>query len=106
MFKRENLPAEASIFAVFIGIAVLFEVLGWVFVGKSFLGNPQRLEIIILQVCIFGIIAVGVTQVIITSGIDLSISRRFCPHISTVFRFTHYYSNYHWPVSGCDLRLD
>lgn len=72
MFKRENLPAEASIFAVFIGIAVLFEVLGWVFVGKSFLGNPQRLEIIILQVCIFGIIAVGVTQVIITSGIDLS----------------------------------
>ena len=72
MFKRENLPAEASIFAVFIGIAVLFEVLGWVFVGKSFLGNLQRLEIIILQVSIFGIIAVGVTQVIITSGIDLS----------------------------------
>ncbi len=72
MFKRENLPAEASIFAVFIGIAVLFEVLGWFVVGKSFLGNVQRLEIIILQVCIFGIIAVGVTQVIITSGIDLS----------------------------------
>ena len=72
MFKRENLPAEASIFAVFVGIAILFEVLGWVFVGKSFLGNIQRLEIIILQVSIFGIIAVGVTQVIITSGIDLS----------------------------------
>jgi len=72
MFKRENLPAEASIFAVFVGIAVLFEVLGWVVVGKSFLGNVQRLEIIILQVSIFGIIAVGVTQVIITSGIDLS----------------------------------
>ncbi len=72
MFKRENLPAEASIFAVFVGIAVLFEVLGWAFVGKSFLGNVQRLEIIILQVSIFGIIAVGVTQVIITSGIDLS----------------------------------
>jgi len=72
MFKRENLPAEASIFTVFVGIAVLFEVLGWVFVGKSFLGNVQRLEIIILQVSIFGIIAVGVTQVIITSGIDLS----------------------------------
>ena len=72
MFKRDKLPAEASIFAVLIGIALLFEVLGWVFVGKSFLGNPQRLEIIILQVSIFGIIAVGVTQVIITSGIDLS----------------------------------
>jgi inositol transport system permease protein len=72
MFKRANLPAEASIFAVFVGIAVLFEILGWFVVGKSFLGNVQRLEIIILQVCIFGIIAVGVTQVIITSGIDLS----------------------------------
>ena len=71
-FKRKNLPTEVSIFGVLVVIAILFEVLGWVFIDKSFLGNPQRLEIIILQVCIFGIIAVGATQVIITSGIDLS----------------------------------
>ena len=40
--------------------------------AQSFLFNLQRLRIIILQVSIVGIIAVGVTQVIITGGIDLS----------------------------------
>lgn len=34
--------------------------------------NPNRLVLIVLQVAIIGIIAVGVTQVIITTGIDLS----------------------------------
>ena len=55
-----------------IGIALVFEILGWIFVGQSFLMNKQRLTIIILQVSVIGIIAVGVTQVIITGGIDLS----------------------------------
>jgi inositol transport system permease protein len=34
--------------------------------------NKQRLSIIVLQVAVIGIIAVGVTQVIITGGVDLS----------------------------------
>ncbi|MCS6067129.1 hypothetical protein LNO81_06360 [Klebsiella variicola subsp. variicola] len=34
--------------------------------------NTNRLVLIVLQVAIIGIIAVGVTQVIITTGIDLS----------------------------------
>ncbi|VDR29153.1 Galactoside transport system permease protein mglC [Raoultella terrigena] len=34
--------------------------------------NSNRLVLIVLQVAIIGIIAVGVTQVIITTGIDLS----------------------------------
>ena len=34
--------------------------------------NQQRLDIMILQVAIVGIIALGVTQVIIIGGIDLS----------------------------------
>ena len=34
--------------------------------------NEARLQIIILQVAIIGIIALGVTQVILTGGIDLS----------------------------------
>ncbi|MFC6489169.1 ABC transporter permease [Nitratireductor sp. GCM10026969] len=54
------------------GIALIFEILGWVFQGQSFLLNTQRLSIMILQVAVVGIIAVGVTQVIITGGIDLS----------------------------------
>jgi len=57
---------------VLIGISVVFEILGWITQGQSFLGNPQRLSIMILQVSVIGIIAIGVTQVIILGGIDLS----------------------------------
>jgi len=66
------LPADISIFLVLIGVALLFEMLGWLTVGQSFLANTRRLTIMILQVSVIGVIAVGVTQVIITGGIDLS----------------------------------
>lgn len=69
---RRRLPADAGIFLIMIGIAALFEVLGWILVQKSFLFNVQRLQIMVLQVAIIGILAVAVTQVIITAGIDLS----------------------------------
>ena len=55
-----------------IGMMLLFEALGWIFVGQSFIANPLRLKIMILQEAVIGIIAVGVTQVIIMAGIDLS----------------------------------
>jgi inositol transport system permease protein len=61
-----------SILLVLVGVALLFEVLGWFVQGQSFLANVSRLQIVILQVSVIGIIAVGVTQVIITGGIDLS----------------------------------
>jgi inositol transport system permease protein len=70
--RRRRVPPELNIFLVLIGIALIYEVLGWIFVGQSFLFNSQRLTIMILQVAVIGIIAVGVTQVIITGGIDLS----------------------------------
>jgi len=57
---------------VLLLVAVVFEILGWIFQHQSFLMNTQRLTIIILQVSVIGIIAVGVTQVIITGGVDLS----------------------------------
>ena len=69
---RRKLPAEFGIFFVLIGIALFFEVLGWIFVNQSFLMNERRLIIMILQMAIIGIMAVGVTQVIIMAGIDLS----------------------------------
>jgi inositol transport system permease protein len=69
---RRRLPPELSILGVMIGMMLLFEVLGWLFVGQSFIANPLRLKIMILQVAVTGIIAVGVTQVIIMGGIDLS----------------------------------
>ncbi|HTV68540.1 MAG TPA: ABC transporter permease, partial [Rhizobiaceae bacterium] len=68
----KRLPPEVSILGVLLGIAIMFEILGWIIVGDSFLANKQRLSIIILQVSVIGIIAVGVTQVIITGGVDLS----------------------------------
>jgi inositol transport system permease protein len=70
--RPRRAPPEASILLVLLGLALLFELLGWVFVRQSFLFNEERLIVMILQVSVIGIIAVGVTQVIITGGIDLS----------------------------------
>jgi inositol transport system permease protein len=76
---RRRMPPEISILLVLIGIILIFEILGWVlgYAGianepQSFLWNWPRLKVIILQVSVTGIIAVGVTQVIIAGGIDLS----------------------------------
>jgi inositol transport system permease protein len=70
--RARRWPPEASIFLVLVGLALAFELLGWLLVHQSFLLNGQRLVVMILQVSVIGIIAVGVTQVIITGGIDLS----------------------------------
>ncbi|MFK0207842.1 ABC transporter permease [Agrobacterium sp. NPDC090283] len=69
---RRRLPSELTILLVLVLIALTFEILGWVLQGQSFLANTQRLAIMILQVSVIGIIAIGVTQVIISDGIDLS----------------------------------
>jgi inositol transport system permease protein len=75
-------PQELNVFLALIAIVVIFELIGRLFLHDSFLFNTrdtvegifntQRLQIIILQVSIVGIIAIGVTQVIISGGIDLS----------------------------------
>ena len=70
--SKRKWPPEAGIFLVLIGISLFFEAIGWYLNGQSFLMNPERLQIIILQMSVIGIIAVGVNMVIITSGIDLS----------------------------------
>ena len=77
--QRRQWPAEINVLIGLVVIALIFEVLGWLqpmwrsdIAAQSFLWNSQRLSIIIGQVAITGIIAVGVTQVIITGGIDLS----------------------------------
>lgn len=79
-------PNEVNVFIALILIIVIFEALGQLLPymnGQSLLFdfnsrrdgtilNMARIKIIILQVSIIGIIALGVTQVIITGGIDLS----------------------------------
>ena len=83
--KKRTWPNELNIFFALIIIVVIFEILGQVLPymnDQSFLFdsrdrydsifNEARLRIIILQVSIIGIIALGVTQVIISGGIDLS----------------------------------
>ncbi|NKB52744.1 MAG: ABC transporter permease [Rhizobiaceae bacterium] len=83
--SKRSWPNEMNILFALILIIVIFEILGQVLPymnGQSFLFdtrgrfdtifNEARLQIIILQVAIIGIIALGVTQVIITAGIDLS----------------------------------
>jgi inositol transport system permease protein len=70
--QRRRWPPELGIFLVLVGICAFFEALGWAMNGQSFVFNLERLQIIILQMAVIGIIAVGVNLVIITSGIDLS----------------------------------
>ncbi len=69
---RKRRAHELNALFGLVAIALIFEILGWIFQNQSFLFNTQRLSILILQVSVVGIIAVGVTQVIITGGIDLS----------------------------------
>ncbi|NSY40413.1 ABC transporter permease [Leisingera sp. ANG59] len=80
--SKRSLPPEAGVAIALVLIVVVFELLGRFLMNDSFLFNTRenvdglfnvaRLKIIILQVSIIGIIALGVTQVIITGGIDLS----------------------------------
>jgi len=81
--KKRGWPNEANVFIALIVLIGLFELIGHFTVKQSMLFdmstsrdgtilNMARIKIIILQVSIIGIIALGVTQVIITGGIDLS----------------------------------
>jgi inositol transport system permease protein len=66
------LSEDAGILLVLLGIALFFEAVGWSVRGASFLLSGQRLLVMVLQVSIIGLLAIGVTQVILTGGIDLS----------------------------------
>jgi inositol transport system permease protein len=68
----QRLPKDTGILMVLVGIAALFEILGWIYTDQTFIFNGQRLFIMILQMAIIGIMAIGVTQIIIMAGIDLS----------------------------------
>ena len=83
--SKRSWPNELNILLALVIIIFVFEMIGQLapyMNGQSFLFdtkdrfdsifNEARLKIIILQVAIIGIIALGVTQVIITAGIDLS----------------------------------
>ena len=82
---KRTWPNEVNILMALVLIIVIFEALGQLLPymnNQSLLFdtkgrfdtifNEARIKIIILQVSIIGIIAIGVTQVIITQGIDLS----------------------------------
>jgi inositol transport system permease protein len=79
--SKRTLPLEFNVLGALVILVLIFEILNR-FKGGSFLFNLQdsipglfnkaRLDVMILQVSITGIIAIGVTQVIILGGIDLS----------------------------------
>ena len=60
--RNWRMPQETSIVLVLLGIALIFEALGWIERGQSFLYNPQGLLIMVLRVSEIGLIAVGVTM--------------------------------------------
>jgi inositol transport system permease protein len=79
--SKRSWPNEVNVFVALVIIIFIFELLNRLD-GGSFLFNmrenapglfnQQRIDIMILQVAVVGVIALGVTQVIITGGIDLS----------------------------------
>ncbi len=79
--RKRSWPPEINVLIALVLITLVFEVLNRID-GGSFLFNTRanatglfnqaRLDIMMLQVAITGIIALGVTQVIILGGIDLS----------------------------------
>jgi inositol transport system permease protein len=79
--RKRSWPNEVNVLLALILITLVFEVLNRL-QGGSFLFNTranvdtlfneQRINIMLLQVAIIGVIALGVTQVIIVGGIDLS----------------------------------
>ena len=87
--SKRQWPNELNVLCALILIIVIFEILGAIlYAVKAFCLTPTtaltasfneaRLRIIIIQVAIIGIIALGVTQVIITAGIDLSSGSVWC----------------------------
>ena len=56
---RHKMPKDTGIFVVMLVIALTFEIAGWYVRDQSFLLNTNRLVLIVLQVAIIGIIAVG-----------------------------------------------
>jgi inositol transport system permease protein len=78
--RRARAP-EWNVLIALVALIVVFELLNRIN-GTSFLFNmrdnvpglfnQQRIDIMLLQVAITGIIALGVTQVIVAGGIDLS----------------------------------
>lgn len=80
--SKRDWPGEVNVFAALVIMVLIFEALGWIFANDSFLFNTrpdvdtlfnnQRLSAIFVQLAVQGIIAVGVTMVIISGGIDLS----------------------------------
>ena len=79
--SRRAWPNELNIFGALVVIIAVFELLNRMqrqqlpvqrAAERDGLFNQQRLDIMMLQVAVVGIIAIGVTQVIILGGIDLS----------------------------------
>jgi inositol transport system permease protein len=80
--SKKEWAGEWNILAALLLMVLIFELLGWVLLHDSFLFNTrsnldtifnnQRLSAIFVQLSVQGIIAVGVTMIIISGGIDLS----------------------------------
>lgn len=84
--SKRGWPNEANVFIALVVLILVFEALGQLLPymnNQSMLFdfetsrdgtvlNVSRIRIVILQVAIIGIISLGVTQVIISGGIDLS----------------------------------
>src|SRR3954466_579337 len=74
---KRGLPARSGIkldyqeFALF-GVVVLLIIVGWIWQGESFMSKDNMFNVL-RQGSIVGVLAIGMTFVIATAGIDLSV---------------------------------
>jgi len=76
LFKSDNTP----IFLVFVGMLIVVVLVEWIFIRHgdfsrvAFL-RPMNVSNVLMQVAITGMLAVGMTLIMISGGIDLSVGQ-------------------------------
>lgn len=71
-FKRKEFLKKYAIVLILLGMIIAAAALTWAMYGTPTFLSPRNLLNVIRQISVVGIIAIGITMIIITGGIDLS----------------------------------
>jgi len=71
-FRRKEFLRKYAIVLILLGMIIAVAALTWAMYGTPTFLAPRNLFNVIRQISVVGIIAIGITMIIITGGIDLS----------------------------------
>lgn len=71
-FRRKEFLRKYAIVLILLGMIIAVAALTWAMYGTPTFLAPRNLLNVIRQISVVGIIAIGITMIIITGGIDLS----------------------------------